>query len=88
MPSREISSQTASLPQSLTIPLLNPLPLLSYALKIADEALYVSGAEPETKSGEVSPSSIPLSMLSRSSRPLSCRCFLKERRLGFFAYGC
>ncbi|GHJ85898.1 hypothetical protein NliqN6_2300 [Naganishia liquefaciens] len=40
-------------PATLTLPLLNPLPLISYALTIADEALYVSGAEPETKSGEL-----------------------------------
>lgn len=39
---------------TITLPLVNPLPLLQYAMKIADEALYVSGAEPETVSGEVS----------------------------------
>jgi hypothetical protein len=39
---------------AITLPLVNPLPLLQYAIKIADEALYVSGAEPETVSGEVS----------------------------------
>ncbi|KAI5450533.1 hypothetical protein NCC49_002989 [Naganishia albida] len=36
-----------------TLPVVNPVPLLRYAGRIADEALYVSGAEPETVSGEL-----------------------------------
>lgn len=46
------SAQRPTAPR-LTLPLVNPVPLLRYAGTIADEALYVSGAEPETVSGEV-----------------------------------
>jgi hypothetical protein len=46
------SAQHPTAPR-LTLPLVNPVPLLRYAGTIADEALYVSGAEPETVSGEV-----------------------------------
>ncbi|KAJ9095711.1 hypothetical protein QFC21_005583 [Naganishia friedmannii] len=49
--SRDGNGEAQRVP-AITLPLVNPLPLLQYAIKIADEALYVSGAEPETVSGE------------------------------------
>ncbi|KAJ9114979.1 hypothetical protein QFC22_005307 [Naganishia vaughanmartiniae] len=49
---RNENGETQHVP-TITLPLVNPLPLLQYGIKIADEALYVSGAEPETVSGEL-----------------------------------
>ncbi|KAJ9111198.1 hypothetical protein QFC20_002692 [Naganishia adeliensis] len=41
-PTQATLTQQTPTTQSLTLPLVNPLPLLEYAVKIADEALYVS----------------------------------------------